>query len=58
MDADKPQPVVVVDFNMKFGSMIVFMIKFAIAAIPAAIILGIVFAMVAGIFSGFGTRPH
>ena len=44
-DATGPQPatppnrVMVVDFNMPFGSMIVFMLKWAIAAIPAMLIL-------------------
>lgn len=33
------QPVVVVDINMGFFSMVKFMVKFAIAAIPAALIL-------------------
>jgi hypothetical protein len=50
------QRVVVVDVNMKFGSMVVFLVKLAIAAIPAAIILtliGAVIALVIGaIFSG------
>lgn len=33
------QPVVVLDVNMSFGSMVVFMIKWALAAIPAMLIL-------------------
>lgn len=33
------QPVVVVDINMKFWSMVVFMVKWAFAAIPAVIII-------------------
>jgi hypothetical protein len=36
------QQVVVKDVSMSFGSMVVFMVKWAIAAIPAAIILFIV----------------
>jgi hypothetical protein len=36
---EKPHKVTVVDFDMKFGSMVFFMIKWAIAAIPAMIIL-------------------
>ena len=36
------QPVVVVDLNMSFGSMVVFMIKWAIAAIPALIMLSLI----------------
>lgn len=33
------QPVVVVDVHMRFGSMVMFMIKWAIASIPAFMIL-------------------
>lgn len=42
----------VTDINMPFMSMVVFMIKWAIASIPAMIILGIVGAITAGIFGG------
>lgn len=38
----EPTLVVVKDFDMSFGSMVVFMIKWAFAAIPAAIILTLV----------------
>lgn len=41
-------PVTVVDFDMPFGSMVVFMVKWAIAAIPAPIIL-IVVGGIAGV---------
>jgi hypothetical protein len=48
--------VVVTDIQMPFGSMIVFMVKWAIAAIPAMLILfltGVIFtAMFAGIVKG------
>lgn len=37
-----PTRVVVTDVDMKFGTMIVFMIKWAIAAIPAAFILSLI----------------
>ncbi|TLX54866.1 hypothetical protein DN824_20505 [Stutzerimonas nosocomialis] len=40
------QPVVVVDVNMRFWSMVKFMVKWAIAAIPAAMILGFLFATI------------
>ena len=36
------QPVVVLDVNMSFGSMIIFMIKWALAAIPALLILSLI----------------
>jgi ABC-type multidrug transport system permease subunit len=38
--------VIVTDIRMGFGSMVVFMVKWVIASIPAAIIL----AVVAGVF--------
>ena len=46
--------VIIKDIQMPFWSMVVFMIKWAFAAIPAVIIvsfvLGILFAMLGGIF--------
>lgn len=44
------QPVVVLDVNMSFNSMVVFMIKWAIAAIPALIILSVIGFFVAALF--------
>ena len=35
------QPVVVVDVQMRFWSMVVFMVKWALASIPALVILGV-----------------
>lgn len=46
------QRVVVVDVNMKFGTMVAFLVKLAIAAIPAAIILFVIGAAVAMLFGG------
>ena len=34
------QQVVVTDINMRFGSMVVFMIKWSLASIPAMFVLG------------------
>ena len=46
--------IIIKDIQMPFWSMVVFMIKWAFAAIPAVIIvsfvLGILFAMLGGIF--------
>ncbi len=55
-----PQPVMgqvkIIDFDMPFGSMVSFMIKWAIASIPAFIILFILWFIVStvllGIFKG------
>ena len=43
--------VIVMDFRMPFSSMVTFMIKWALAAIPAMIILSIIFAAVAALVS-------
>ena len=40
----------IVDFNMPFGSMIIFLVKLALAAIPALIILGFIFSLLWAIF--------
>jgi hypothetical protein len=51
--------VTVVDVQMPFGSMVVFMVKWAIATIPALIILGLVAMVVAGFLGGiFGLSRH
>jgi hypothetical protein len=46
------QPVVVVDFQMSFNSMVWFMVKAAIASIPAFIILFVIGAVLASFFGG------
>ena len=48
----EPAPVRIVDIKMPFGSMVVFMVKWAIAAIPALIILALIGGFVAGILTG------
>lgn len=40
-----PQEVVVADVDMSFGNMVRFMIKWAIASIPAVLILGFIFGL-------------
>ncbi len=46
------QEVVVTDVQMKFGSMVLFMVKWTLAAIPALIILFILGSVVAGVLGG------
>lgn len=46
--------VVITDIKMPFISMVIFMVKAAIAAIPAFIILAIIGAIVAGVLGGLG----
>lgn len=42
----KPTPVIIIDFDMPISSMMMFMIKLAIAAIPAALIIAIGYAAI------------
>ena len=42
----------ITDIKMPFGSMVVFMIKWAIASIPAIIILWMLFMMFGGVLTG------
>lgn len=54
--ADDPKPVaqrvVVTDFDMPFSSMVGFMVKWAMAAIPALIVLGTLSAIVIALLAG------
>jgi len=47
------QEIVVTDIKMPFASMVVFMIKWAIASIPAFFILSILFGLFTLFFGGF-----
>lgn len=42
----------ITDINMPFMSMVIFMIKWAVAAIPAMIVLSIAGGIIASIFGG------
>jgi hypothetical protein len=46
------QRVVVVDVNMKFGTMVLFLVKLAIASIPAAVILIVIGAIASALLGG------
>jgi ABC-type multidrug transport system permease subunit len=41
------------NFDMRFGSMVSFMVRWTIAAIPAVIILFVIFAVLGGVMGGF-----
>lgn len=60
MQSDTQREVIVTNIRMPFGSMVVFMIKWALASIPAAIILfviyAIIYAIVVAVFGGFFWR--
>jgi len=47
--------VTIVDIRMPFGSMVVFMVKAALAAIPAMIILAILYSAIAAIIMEMST---
>ena len=46
------QEVTVVDIKMPFQSMVVFMVKFVIASIPAFIILSMIYGVLGAVFFG------
>ncbi|TAK14864.1 MAG: hypothetical protein EPO35_08880 [Acidobacteria bacterium] len=51
---DSLQRVVVTDFDMPFGSMVMLMVKWAFASIPALLIIAMVWALIIGIIGGIG----
>ncbi len=58
-DNNDRQEVTVVDIKMPFMSMVIFMVKFAIASIPAFFILSLLFMLLGSIFGGiFGGMFH
>lgn len=48
--------VIVVDVKMRFWSMVFFMVKWAIASIPALIILAVLLSLMSALFHGFWGR--
>lgn len=50
------QKVVVTDIDMKFGTMVWFLVKLAIASIPAALIL-LIFGVILALIVGGVVRP-
>lgn len=53
MDYNEEQHVVVTDIRMPFISMVIFMVKWVIASIPAIIVLWLIGAVFALLFGGF-----
>ena len=49
--APASQAVTVVDIRMPFGSMVIFLIKWALASIPAILILWLILALIIGLLS-------
>ena len=52
------QPVVITDIHIPFWSMVVFLVKVAIAAIPAILILWVLAAVLGGILAGIFAGFH
>ena len=55
---ERHQEVIVTNIKMPFLSMVVFMIKWAIAAIPALIILSLLFSLLTIFFGGYVGFHH
>lgn len=54
METNEPTRIVVTDIKMPFWSMVIFMVKWAIAAIPALVILITIWLIMAALFGGMG----
>lgn len=52
MSEETSQEVIVTDINMPFWSMVRFMIKWAVASIPAIIVLMLLFSVLTAVVSG------
>ena len=52
MSPEQGQSVVVSNIKMPFGSMVVFMVKWSLASIPALIILALIGAVLGAAFGG------
>ena len=52
MESGSGSEVAIVDVRMPFKSMVIFMVKGALAAIPALIILSIIGAILGGLLTG------
>lgn len=52
---DSNNQVVITDIKMPFMSMVVFMVKWAIAAIPAMLILAVLGVILSGLFGGLAS---
>ncbi len=58
MNQESTSNVTVVDIKMPFLSMVVFMVKWAIAAIPALIILFFLISLIMALFGHFGGMSY
>ena len=51
-NSDEPSKVIVVDLQMPYFSIVILMVKWALASIPAIIILATLFSIVTGFMGG------
>lgn len=59
MENDRTNEVTIVDIKMPFWSMVVFMVKAAIASIPALFIVSLIVTLAMTVLAGlFGGWPH
>jgi hypothetical protein len=55
----EPTPIVITDLRIPFLRLVMFFVKVTLAAIPAAIILSIIFMVVAAVLAvAFGGNPN
>ena len=52
MSEEEAKKVIVVDLQMPFFSIVILMVKWSLASIPAIIILAVLFSMVSGLMGG------
>ena len=52
--AEPANPVIVVDFRVPFWRLVAFLLKLALAAIPAAILFAIIIAVIVGLLRAVG----
>lgn len=52
MSDEEAKKVIVVDLQMPFFSIVTLMVKWALASIPAIIILAVIFSVVSGLMGG------
>jgi hypothetical protein len=58
MDNNNVTEVSIIDIKMPFWSMVVFMVKAALASIPAFIVLGVIFSILGALFGGMFGMGH
>jgi uncharacterized membrane protein YvbJ len=55
---EKNNEVIITNIKMPFWSMVVFIIKWTMASIPAIIIMALIFTVIIGLLGGMGMMSH